>query len=195
MGQIASGSSTPVDPTIAAMTAKIAAGHPEALCRFYRGWFDTMFTEARRATGRDESFCLDVVQDAMMRVIRSMKPMKNELHLRRWLRVVVTTCAADRLRSESRRRAREQRWAASSKAIQTSGLVPADDPNDRRRWLREQLAALDERAAELLVMRHGFGWTLKQIGRAVGMTPGAVDGRLRRLLGTLRRKASEESDD
>ncbi len=195
MGQIASGSSTPVDPTIAAMTAKIAAGHPEALCRFYRGWFDTMFTEARRATGRDESFCLDVVQDAMMRVIRSMKPMKNELHLRRWLRAVVNSCAADRLRSESRRRAREQRWAASSKAIQTSGLAPADDPNVRQRWLREQLAALDERAAELLVMRHGFGWTLKQIGRAVGMTPGAVDGRLRRLLGTLRRKASEESDD
>ncbi len=195
MGQLASGSSTPVEPTIAAMTAQIAAGHPEALCRFYRGWFDTMFTEARRATGRDESFCLDVVQDAMMRVIRSIKPMKNELHLRRWLRIVVNSCAADRLRSESRRRAREQQWAASSKATPTSALAEGDDPNGRRRWLREQLAALDERTVELLVMRHGFGWTLKKIGRAVGLTPGAVDGRLRRLLGTLRRKASHESDD
>ena len=57
------------------------------------------------------------------------------------------------------------------------------------------MAALDDRTVELLVMRHGFGWTLKKIGRAVGLTPGAVDGRLRRLLGTLRRKASEESDD
>ncbi len=74
MRQRTSGSSPPVEPTIAVMTAQIAAGHPEALCGFYRSWFDTIFTEARRATGRDESYCLDVVQDAMRRVIRSMKP-------------------------------------------------------------------------------------------------------------------------
>ena len=47
----------------AAMTAQIAAGHPDALCGCYRGWFNTMFTEARRATGRDESLSLEVVQD------------------------------------------------------------------------------------------------------------------------------------
>jgi DNA-directed RNA polymerase specialized sigma24 family protein len=47
----------------------------------------------------------------------------------------------------------------------------------------------------MLLMRHRFGWTLQQIGAALGITPGAVAGRLRRLVGGLRRAAQEESDD
>jgi len=46
----------------------------------------------------------------------------------------------------------------------------------------------------MLLMRHRFGWTLQQIGAALGIKPGAVDGRLRRLVGGLRRRAQEESD-
>ncbi len=37
-------------------------------------------------------------------------------------------------------------------------------------------------------MRHRFGWTLQDIGRALGLSPGAVDGRLRRLVRTLRKR-------
>ena len=62
---------------------------------------------ARQATGRDESFCLDVVQDAMMRVIRSMSEMQTEEDVTRWLRAVVMNCAYDLLRKERRRRIRE----------------------------------------------------------------------------------------
>jgi DNA-directed RNA polymerase specialized sigma24 family protein len=45
-----------------------------------------MYRWARRATGRDEAFCLDVVQDAMMRIIRSLKPLQSERQLRGYLR-------------------------------------------------------------------------------------------------------------
>ena len=62
---------------IKTLTGAIAAGDTDAFSRFYRARFDQMLAEAVRATGRDESFCLDVVQDAMMRVIRSMKPMSS----------------------------------------------------------------------------------------------------------------------
>ncbi|MHC4414188.1 MAG: RNA polymerase sigma factor [Planctomycetota bacterium] len=183
-----------MQPEIRSLTSAIASGDTEAFTRFYRRWFDAMYAEAARATGRDESFCLDVVQDAMMRVIRSITPMSSELDLRRWLRVVVQSCAYDRLRQEARRRDRERQAAAAREASRPTPPGP-DDPRTRIRWLEEQLRTLDHRSGQLLLMRHRFGWTLREIGNAVGLKPGAVDGRLRRLLSTLRRRAREESTD
>ena len=49
-----------------------------------------MYGYVRRFTRRDESFCLDVVQDAMMRVIRKLTPKDSELQLLGWLRVLVS---------------------------------------------------------------------------------------------------------
>ena len=43
-------------------------------------------------------------------------------------------------------------------------------------------------------MRHRFGWTLAKIGQTLGLGPGAVDARLRRLSKMLRRKAQEKGD-
>ena len=178
-------------PDIRALTWAIAAGDQRAFTRFFNAWFDTMYAEAARVTGRDESFCLDVVQDAMMRVIRSMKPLETEHDLRRWLRVVVQSCAYDRLRGEARRRRREQTTTPPGEAASKSSHELAA----RLQWLEGQLRALDDRSTELLLMRLRFGWTLQQIGRAVGQTTGAVDGRLRRLVSRLRRKAREDFDE
>ena len=50
----------------------------------------------------------------------------------------------------------------------------------------------DDRSAQLLLMRHRFGWTLERIGKAVGLGTSAVDGRLRRLTALLVRRAKKE---
>jgi DNA-directed RNA polymerase specialized sigma24 family protein len=47
----------------------------------------------------------------------------------------------------------------------------------------------------MLTMRHRFGWTLRRIGNAVGLSPGAVDGRLGRTREALRKQASEQFND
>jgi RNA polymerase sigma factor (sigma-70 family) len=168
----------------------VAAGDREALAVAYRHWFGLMYAEARRATGRDESFCLDVVQDAMMRLIRTMRPIDGHAELRRRLRVVVRSCACDLLRAEWRRRRRERRRARAE----------AQDPPDRgvqpcHRWLGEQLAWLDERSCAILHMRYRLGWTLARIGLALGAKPGAVHGRLMRVLESLRRRAEIIEDE
>ena len=173
------------------LTSAIASGSTAAFTRFFDEWFDSMYAEAARATGRDESFCLDVVQDAMMRVVRSMKPMSTTDDLRRWLRVVVKSCAYDRLRGETRRRARELR----SVGVSAPAVEPHPDLGARLEWLHRELQSLDKGGLDLLLMRHRFGWTLQQIGRRLKLTPGAVDGRLRRLVATLRRKSGEEFND
>jgi RNA polymerase sigma factor (sigma-70 family) len=183
-----------VEPDVKALTTAIASGDTEAFARLYRARFDAMYADAVRATGRDEAFCLDVVQDAMLRVIRHMKPLPTENDLRRWLRTVVQSCAYDRLRGEARRRRRE---AATADRQDAPARTAPDRDELRRRlqWIERQLSSYDDASARMLLMRHRFGWTLQRIGTALGLEPGAVDGRLRRLVGGLRRKAREERDD
>ncbi len=186
---LASETESPVDALsdTRTLTAAIASGDSEAFARFFGAWFDWMRREAARTTGRDEAFCLDVVQDSMMRVIRSLKPMSTDDDLRRWLRVVVRSCAYDRLRREARAHRRERDTAGASTARHDA------DPefDERLRWLERELQSIGNANARLLLMRYRFGWTLQQIGFALGLKPGAVDGRLRRLVSMLRRRAGD----
>ena len=176
-------------------TAAIAAGATEALARFYHLWFDELYAESRRVTGRDESFCLDVVQDVMLRVVRSMRAFDHEESLRRWLRVVVRTSAIDRLRADSRRQRRElarnDRSDAHDPVVSRATLT---ETRERLEWLRQELANMDEPSARMVMLRYRFGWTLAQIGEAFGLKTGAVDGRLKRIIRSLKGKAAEECD-
>ena len=61
-------------------------------------------------------------------------------------------------------------------------------------WLTHQIEQLDARDVHLLIMRHRFGWTLSRIGAALGLKHGAVDRRLRRVVGMLRKRAKEDFD-
>ena len=178
-----------MDDATYTQTSAIASGDTEALSRFYEYWFDRLYAEARRVTRKDESFCLDVVQDVMMRVIKSIKPMQSEAQLWRWLQTVVRSCAYDRLRKEIRRQQRE------GSVNYDSTRTDLAETNEQLRWLEQQINELDHRDVNLLIMRHRFGWTLKRIGRALGMTTGAVDGRLTRLTSRLRDKAKERFHD
>ncbi len=172
------------------LTAAIASGDSEAFARFFRERFDRMYAEARRVTGRNESFCLDVVQDAMIRTIRSMKPMDTERHLWAWLRVVVQSCAYDRLRKE----ARQRRWEEA--AVGAGQTASSDDGlGEKLAWLRKELEGMTDPQVRLLVLRYRLGWTLRGIGEALGLKPGTVDGRLGRLVAGLRRRAQETSDE
>jgi RNA polymerase sigma factor (sigma-70 family) len=119
--------------------------------------------------------------------------MATEDDLRRWLRAVVQSCAYDRLRSESRRRRREA--VALQRDADTRLARDHGDLRQRLQWLEQQLRTCDDVSVRMLLMRHRFGWTLQQIGAALGIKPGAVDGRLRRLVGGLRRTAQEDFDD
>ncbi len=172
------------------LTAAIASGDKEALAALFRQHFDSLYGEARRITGRDESFCLDVVQDAFMRVIRSIPIMETEARLRRWLSFVVRSCAYDRLRQMARRRHREE-----SVAVLDDGGASHDELSERLGWLERELATMDDLPRQLLVLRYRLGWTLKRIAAVTGLKPGAVDGRLGRALAGLRRRGEDVCDE
>ena len=167
--------------TIHELTAAIASGDTEAFGRFYEQWFDHILTEARLASRRDEHFCLDLVQDVMLRIIRSRRVFDHEDSLRRWVRVVVQSCCIDHFRAESRRRRREHAHHSSAEQHEV-----VNEQDERLLWLESQLATLGPDDAKLLDMRFRFGWTLGRIASTLGLSTGAVDGRLNRLLAALR---------
>lgn len=146
-----------------------------------------MLAIARQATGRDESFCMDVVQDAMLRVIRRLPIIDDEPALSAWIRRVVISAAYDRLRSELRRARREKSFARDQAHASRTG--PADD--ERLIWLRQRLAELEPDAASLIRLRFGLGWTLARISASLGLKPGAVDGRIGRVAKRMRDRTEE----
>lgn len=172
----------------AALTAGVAAGDPAAVEAFYRAWFDRLYDWARRATGRDESFCLDVVQEAVLRVVRTVRPVDAPARFAAWLKLVVRTTAYDLLKKE--RRARDAAARAAGAVTPADPADPAAD-DERLAWLRRELDAADAELARLIELRYRDGWTLARVAEAVGLTTGGVDGRLRRALAALRERAAE----
>lgn len=185
---------------VPAITRDIARGDRSAFARLYEAKFDLVYAAASRASGRDEATCLDIVQEAMTRVIHKMKPLPDEPSLDAWLRCTTKRAAYDWLRAE-RRRTTRQTAAARGALVTRDGSAGGDaaseamhDRAERLAWLRRELGALDRSAADALDLRIRAGMTLAQAGRLLGLTPGAVDGRVTRAVERLRERAKEEFD-
>lgn len=171
----------------------MAAGDPDAITSFYRESFDLMFREARRASQRDEQFCLDVVQDAMLKVIRSIGPMETDAQLAQWTRKLVRNAAYDQLRCEIRRKHREAQSAANLAMDET--IQELEELEAQAKWLATEVKSLPAGDSRLLNARYQWGWTLQRIGRELGVSAGAVDRRLRRLLAGIRERYKKRQDN
>lgn len=153
-----------------------------------------MYREARALTRRDESFVLDVVHDAMLKVIRSIKPFSTDEKLESWLRTVVKSCALDLLRREARR-IRRERKAAPSESIPAEDAAPDRAVHaEQLAWLRSELVRMGPDRAAMLHLRHQRGWTLARIGTMLGLSTGAVDGRINRTMAAMKVRSQEKSD-
>lgn len=161
----------------AGLSGAIASGDAAALAEFYESRFEAMFALARGLTGRDEAFCLDVVQETMLRVARKARPMASDRDLDRWACRVLKSAALDLLRREKRRARRD----AQAGVPNSDAITP-----DRAELLRKGLASLAPEDALLVTLRFGHDATLEEAGRAVGATGDAVHGRIRRALRKLR---------
>ncbi len=175
------------------LSRAVARGDREALAEFYSAWFDRCYAAARSITGRDEAFCLDVVQEAMLRVVKSIRPMRSAGELEGWMLRVVGSAAVDCLRRESRRTRRERAVAAKSHAAAgPEMLLAADEAAD---WVRAAVDALPADDRALIADRFGRARTLEQAATSAGMSGGAAHGRLRRTLARLGTLAKEVFDE
>lgn len=174
------------------LTRGIARGDAAALAEFYALWFDRLLGLASSLTRRDESFCLDVVQEAMLRVVRSIRPMRTDEDVSRWMARVVHTTALDLLRRERRRAARERRAVDSARARDAGAQAALDE---QITWVRARLLELPADDAGLLGLRFAQDTSLRAAGDAEGASGDAAHGRIRRTLARLRALAEEAFDD
>jgi RNA polymerase sigma factor (sigma-70 family) len=174
----------------AALTSAMARGDEAAIERFYRLHFDRLYRQARRCTRRDESFCLDVVQDSVLRIVRTVRRVESDSQFKSWLKLVVRTTAYDRLRAELRRQRREGQTPPRSQGGDGNAIDA-----ERIEWLRARIRSMDRRLVEMIDLRYRQRWPLARIAAKLGLSVGTIDGRLRRALKHLRELAREELDD
>ncbi len=129
------------------------------------------------------------MQDAFVRVIRSIRPMATAQDVERWLARIIKTTALDHMRRESRRLARERRRPTDHAPPPPTDPDDAADLAERIAWLRARLEDLTEEERSLLGLRFGHGSTLDEAGAATGITGHAAHGRLRRAIDKLRLSA------
>lgn len=170
-------------------TTAISRGDRGALAVFYEAWFDPCYAMVRSVTKRDESFCLDVVQETIMRVIRSMKPLGTYAELNAWMMRAVHTTAIDLLRRESRRLRRE---AARG---QTGAAAMVNAADERIGLLLVKLAELPATDRSMVGLRFAHGRSLDAVAAATGMTGDAAHGRIRRAIDRLRRLTKGARDE
>lgn len=178
------------------ITQRMAHGDRDAFREYYDHFFEPMLVEAKRCTGRDEQSCLDVVHDAMLKAIRSMKPMPNQHAVSAWSRILVRSVSFDWLRRERRGGAAGQIGDRLGEVHDSSrpSVEPPLDIEARLLWLEDTLRQMPPDMRRLIDWRFRLGWTLRRIGERLGLKPGAVDGRIRRAINELKILA-EKFDD
>ena len=179
-------SETEGSESVRTLTHAISRGDDRAFGQFYESWFDRTFAMARSVSRRDESFCLDVVQDTMLRVVKYLKPLTSAKSLTNWMGRTVLSVTIDRLRAEQRRPTREREAAA--RLLGQDGEIADREQID---WLQEQLSLLSAEDQQLIRERFHHGKTLAAAGSAIGLSGNAAHGRIRRVIERLRRAAKE----
>lgn len=178
-----------VAPPSHALTTRIAAGDEQAFAAFYDLWFDRLFALARASTRRDDAFCLDAVQDCMLKVVRKMPPLTSEDAVAAWLVRALLRAAVDKARSDLRRQRRE-RAHADARPQSCADALPDLLDAEQRAWLAARLAELHPTDRALLQAR-AQGHTLAAAGAMAGISLDAAHGRIRRLVARLRDAARD----
>ncbi len=174
-------------PDARAITVRFARGDQDAFAVFYEATFDDALADARRLTGRDESFCLDAVQDAYVRAAKRLPAMDSWPACRAWLRTAIASSAIDRIRSESARARRE------AQPRERSVQPERDDQIDS--LLARLETQLDDRQWQAVRLHVGHGMSLSAVGRAMDLSRHAVHGLVRRGLATLTASAKGDIDE
>ncbi len=176
------------------MDARVSTGYPSSPFEtaFNTHWQRVCSVLYRLVGDREEAE--DLALEAFWRLYR--RPPKQEANLAGWLYRVATNLGFNALRSHKRRRRYEEE-AGIQDLRQAGSLDPADQAEaaEQRRLVRQVLAGMNLRPAQLLVMRHS-GFTYAEIAAALDVSPASVGTLLARAEGEFekRYRALERSE-
>lgn len=170
------------------LRAYLKSGSEEIFAGIVRRYLPLVYASALRRVGGDVHRAEDVTQLAFVALARNAHALSRHPDLTGWLFTTTRFIAAKTLRSEYRRRSREQEAAVIDEII----------PSSHSLEISQQLhVLLDDAVAELkavdrrvLLLRFHRGFRLAEIGAQLGATENAVQKRLDRALDQLKEKLS-----
>jgi len=178
------------------LIAQLQAGDPGAYETLVRTYGGRMLAVARRFV-RDDDEARDCVQEAFLRVFRSIERFESRSALGTWLHRIVVNTALSRLRS--RERTPEESLSHLLPRFDADGmrLEPEPEPAEHTpEALLESAEAvslvhrcIDELPAayrQVILLRDVEGYDTEETATLLGLTPGAVKVRLHRARAALK---------
>jgi RNA polymerase sigma-70 factor (ECF subfamily) len=173
-------------PTDAQLVGLAQAGDVEALCELVERHRVVALRVGYTIVGDEAE---DVVQEAFVKVARSIDRFRTDAPFRPWLLTIVANEARNRRRSASRRDALELRVVARDVSGARGAAATSEEvamANERRRWLVDAVATLPDRDREVIALRYFADLSEAETATALECPVGTVKSRLARALGRLR---------
>lgn len=142
-----------------------------------------VYGAAQRILGADPHAAQDVAQVAFSALARHARSLEGRDSVAGWLHTVARNTAVQQVRSEVRRRAREQH----SEAMNLPETSPEPQWERLRPWIDEALGALPERDRTIVALRFFEGLSFAEVGQRLDVGADAARMRTDRALEKLRR--------
>lgn len=152
------------------LIARALDGDGRAFASLVEPHLAMLYRIAARACG-DRALAEDAVQEALTLVYQQLRRYEPGTSLKAFLAAVAVRKAHTLLRSERRRRVREDASATPEPLPGPADLLSAGQTAER---IRTALAAMPKKRREAALLRLDGGMSYEEIARAVGSTEGSV---------------------
>jgi RNA polymerase sigma-70 factor, ECF subfamily len=166
----------------AELMTRVALGEPAAQRQLVRRLLPRV-QRLCRALLRNRHDAQDAAQVSVLEIIQSARSFRGDSSLERWAdRVTVRTA----LRT-SRTEKRAQHAPVDVESERTSAAAGEDAV-----LAQEYLGRISERQRTVLILRHGFEYSIDEIAELAGISPNSVKDRLLRGRGLMRKMLRRE---
>lgn len=151
--------------------------------------------------GSDRSALDEVMQEVALAAVRQQAPLADAGKVAPWLYRLAVTHALLYRRRLGRGRKLSARYAEHQNGLRPESREPLDWllADERRSLVRDALANLPGRDAEMLLLKYSESWSYTQLAEHLGISHSAVEARLhrarermRQLLADLQEGRSED---
>jgi RNA polymerase sigma factor (sigma-70 family) len=176
----------PASPAVLALTVGLARGDDSAWTTFHREYGPAIFRQLLAATRGDHDLASEALQQTYLRVARHARACDLEAMFLGWLRVVARSALSDC------RRRRRSFWEMLRRRAQEPDAGCSDERSDDQLQIALEigLAALSPDDRALLEAKYFHGQTVRAIAERLCVSSKAIESRLTRARGELRRQIS-----
>ena len=167
------------------LVAAARAGSATAFDELYRAHASRLARRVRARAGRDEHLVADVVQEVFLRALENLGRLGEPARFGAWIGAIADHVVVDHHRVAARSRPLDDETSAD---IASADAPPCSvaEATETACLVRRAVAGLSSRDAEAITLVSTLGLSPAELGRVVGVSPGAAKVRVHRARTRLR---------